>query len=71
MIDNEDECKSAVRYLNNRGSNLTFRGNESDVEYPYGCYKHKESWGDPVVYWNTHSMETPHVESNAICKQGE
>ena len=65
MIDNEDECESAVRYLNIRGANLTFYGNESSEENPHGCYN-IENYTD--VYWNTHSSGTANEHNNQICK---
>ena len=71
-IDSEEECKSAVRYLNDHGDNLTFSGNESDPDFPKGCYV--TAWPNLMwrnVFWNGHSLGAADSDSKPICKQGE
>ena len=60
IIANEDECESAIMYLNNLGANLIFYGNVSREDYPYGCYN-IEFEHENLVFWNTNSSGTANV----------
>ena len=83
MIDTEEECKTAARYLNDRtyltdGYKLAFNGSESDPEYPKGCYAVCTGvYNNGVcvfdVFWNTHSLGAAPETTNSkpMCKQGE
>ena len=58
-IDSLDECQSAVKYLKELGSDISFRMTETSPLYPKGCYKFaKRTFNEGNVYWNTHTSGT-------------
>ena len=68
LIDTLKECKSAIHYLNRRGSDIAFRRMETSAIYPKGCYKYT---GGIYAYWNTYNSESANKNGQPICKKGE
>ena len=68
IIDNLDECISAVGYLKKRGVHVVYDWFETEAEYPKGCYKYTSK---PEAYWNNHISGNAHLNAQPICKEGE
>ena len=66
LIHNLDECKSAIRYLKNLGSDIAFVETESSMIDPKGCYKYTNS----ESYWNTHPSGAANKYAEVICRKG-
>ena len=71
IIDQLDECKLAIKYLKDRGVDVTLTvSTESESNWPKGCYKHNPS--KPANgYFNTHSSGHTNSHGQPICKKGE
>ena len=63
IIDNEDECKLAIRQLN-----LSFVRTWSVSTFPKGCWNYKIGG---TSYWNPTSTGAAHSVCKPICKKGE
>ena len=66
-IEDKSECQAAVLQLKNLGENLAFKGDESDSNYPSGCYIYWES-SHTNVFWNDFLSGVKNTQARPICK---
>ena len=73
LISTLDECKLAIRFLKDSGSNVTFHDSESILFYPKGCYKMAKTYYNPGdrAFWNTHHSGKANENAQPICKLSE
>ena len=67
LIHNVDQCKLAISYLRNRGSDVVFRRTEVSKNWPKGCYEWK---GQNRAYWNNHTLGASRENAIPICHKG-